>query len=223
MHLILDVRFMIFDYLKHVVHKKTLLIIVSLFFVGAFGLIMYARATIMPYAQYIYHDMNELPVRDIAVVFGGGIERDGSQSDMQRGRVDAAIDVYKKGKVKKIMMTGDDGRLRFDEISAMVRYARERGVPVYDILTDPHGYRTYESCYREARVYQLETITAISQDFHLPRILYFCRGFGIDTVGFSADYQGYDYTVKMAMRETLARVKGWMQMEYTKPVPRVAE
>lgn len=185
------------------------------------SLILYARVQIMPYMQYVYHDMNQLPERETALVFGGGMEADGSQSEMQLGRVKAGIDLYKKGKVKTLMMTGDDGQFRFDEISAMVRYARENGVPPHAIKTDPHGYRTYESCYREGNVYGLKEVIAVSQDFHLPRIVYFCRNFGIDTIGFSADYQGYEYTVKMAIRETLARVKGWGQVEFTKPLPRV--
>lgn len=183
--------------------------------------IIISRQAIMPYSQYIVRDINQLPEREIALVFGGGMEDDGLQSKMQEMRVKTAVELYKKGKVKKLMMTGDDGRVRFDEMRAMVYYARVNGVPVYDIMTDPHGYRTYESCYREKYVYNLASVTAISQEFHLPRIIYFCRNFGIDTIGFSADYQGYALDFKMAVRETLARVKGWWQMSVTKPYPRV--
>lgn len=185
------------------------------------GAILMSRQVIMPYSQYIVGDINQLPEREVALVFGGGMEEDGTQSKMQAMRVKTAVELYKKGKVKKIMMTGDDGRVRFDEITAMVYDARVSGVPVYDIMTDPHGYRTYESCYRESRVYELTSVIAISQEFHLPRILYFCRNFGIDTIGFAADYHGYNINMKMAVREMFARVKGWWQVTVTEPLPRV--
>lgn len=183
--------------------------------------IFLSRQAILPYGQYIVRNIDQLPNRDIALVFGGGIEKDGSQSIMQEHRIKTAVELYKKGKVKKIMITGDDGLVRFNEIDIMTYYARTHGVPVYDIMSDPHGYRTYESCYREQHVYGIQNAIAISQEFHLPRILYFCRNFGIDIIGFPADYQGYQIDPRMLLRETLARVKGWWQMTVSHPFPRI--
>lgn len=204
-------------------HRLILVIYTGLFgCIVVLGLILVAHLFIMPYGQYIERDIDQLPERDIALVFGGGMENNGEQTVMQKMRVSTAVELYKKGKVKKIMMTGDDGGVRFDETSAMVYYARMSGVPVYDILVDPHGYRTYESCYREHEVYHLDRVIAISHEFHLPRIMYLCRSFGIDTIGFSADYHGYIQTPQMATREILARVKAWWQVSVTKPLPRVS-
>lgn len=213
-----------FQQLLVLAKEKKRVIVSTIFLVGAvliLGAIFLSRQVIMPYGQYIVRDMAQLPERDIALVFGGGIEKDGTQSVMQEHRIKTAVELYKKGKVKKIMITGDDGLVRFNEIDSMTYYARTHGVPVYDIVADPHGYRTYESCYREHYVYNIQHAIAISQEFHLPRILYFCRNFDIDIIGFPADYQGYNHTVYMMLRETFARVKGWWQMEVTEPLPRI--
>ncbi len=196
---------------------------IGLFFICCSLFLGYTNFVIVENKNLIYHNLEELPQREIALIFGGGMEPDGSQSDMQLDRVKTGIDLYKKGKVKKLIMTGDDGGNRVNEVDAMKLYAIQQGIPIHDIAVDPHGYRTYESCYREANVYELEKVVAVSQDFHLPRIIYFCSHFGIDTIGFSADYQGFKQTDKNRIREMLARLKGWWQVNVTQPEATVVE
>jgi vancomycin permeability regulator SanA len=193
------------------------------FFIASFLLIVISRQTVFGFSDQIYTDVDALPVRDIALVFGGGMEDDGSQSTMQRHRVEAGVDLYKAGKVKQLIMTGDDGQRNFNEIDAMKAHAISLGIPIHHVTADPHGYRTYESCYREKHVYDIEKVTAISQEFHLPRILYFCNHFGINTIGYSANSKGYEHSPRMETREVLARVKGWLQINITKPLPRSLE
>ncbi len=186
-------------------------------------LIVISWAIIFPYGNNIHPSVEDVPSRDIALIFGGGMEDKSTQSNMQKARVDAGIDLYRKGKVKKLIMTGDDGGKRADEVNIMLRYAIDNGIPINDVSVDPHGYRTYESCYREKHVYGLESVIAVSQDFHLPRIIFFCENFGIDTVGFSADSYTDDSVFIMEIRETFARVKGMWQILLTKPLPTVTK
>jgi SanA protein len=134
------------------------------------------------------------------------------QSQNQSDRVKTGIDLYKKGKIKKIMLTGDDGSKKANEIDAMKLQAILSGIPQYDILYDPHGYRTYLSCKRAAEVYKLKKAIVISQDFHLPRIIFLCKKAGIETIGFSADYQGYEFSIYDFTRESLARVKAVIEV-----------
>ena len=183
-----------------------------------------AGSVILPFGENVHERLEEVPAHEIALVFGGGMNAPGEQSDMQRSRVDAAVALYKAGKVQKLVMTGDDGGSKIDEVTYMERYAIEQGVAVNDVATDPHGYRTYESCYRGAHVYEFEKVLAISQDFHLPRIRYFCETFGIETVGFAAD----EFTPQLnkkntVIRELFARVKGVWQIRVSKPTARIVD
>lgn len=136
----------------------------------------------------------------------------GIQTDMQYDRVKQGIDLYHSKKIQKLMFTGDDGASRADEISAMKEFALSSGVPGQDILIDPHGYRTYESCRRARFEYDVREVIAISQSFHLPRIRYLCEHFGIRTFGLSADLRAYDEVWTPYVREAMARVKAWSEI-----------
>ncbi len=162
----------------------------------------------------------DAPEAPVALVFGGGMKDATTMSDLQADRVKIGVELYKQGKVKKIMMTGDDGAYVSDEVDAMKKAALDAGVPAGDILVDPHGYRTYESCYREHFVYGLDSVIAISQNFHLARIGYLCDHFGLQTIGIAADLRGYGFDkYKMNIRELGARLKAWWQIVVTKPSP----
>lgn len=160
--------------------------------------------------------MQEMPV---AMVFGGGMLENGDETPMQYDRVEVGVQLYKEGKVGKLLITGDDGRRVVNEVDTMKQHAIEKGVPESDIVVDPAGLRTYESCYRAKEIYGITHAIGVSQDFHLSRIIYFCSRHGINIVGFSADKRVYDNQMKMEVREAFARVKGWWQQEITKPKP----
>ncbi len=203
--------------------KKFLLSAGIFLFLGFFAITLYANRKILGYQSGIMN-IDTVPTSSLVVVFGGGMNEDGSQSAMQEDRVRVGVELFKKGKVSRIMMTGDDGGLRSDEVSAMRAMALLMGVSSTSIIIDPHGYRTYESCYREKFVYGVTSTLVVSQQFHLPRIVYLCESFGIHAVGVSADKTNYGWRQWWAEgREVLARVKAWWQMEITKPMPRSLE
>lgn len=159
----------------------------------------------------IFSSVETVSPVSVALVFGGGMKDDGvTMSEMQEDRVKRAIQLYKAGKVQKLIMTGDDGGNNADEVGAMKKYAMENGVPATVIEIDPHGYNTFKSCSRAKQVFHLDEVIAISQTFHLSRILYFCSHDGIETTGLSADLRDYGWRGKIwtgGLREWLARVK----------------
>ncbi len=184
-------------------------------------LVGYSNFTILSWRDRIETDMASLEKKPVAIVFGGGMKEDGTMSDMQFDRVQAGVKLYQEGKVKRLLMTGDDGAWRFNEVDAMYDAVVAAGVPDEDVEIDPHGYNTYRSCYRAKHQFDINEAIVVSQRFHLYRILYFCNTFGIDAVGYPADVGPYGLvgTIRtMWIRETLARVKGWWQVEVTKPV-----
>ncbi len=162
--------------------------------------------------------ITQAPHRDSAIIFAGGATSGGFPSPMAADRVDRGIELYNAGIVKTLVMTGDDGAFRIEEVDAMRRYAEARGVSSAAIVLDPHGYRTYDSCYRAKRVYGLDHVIAVSQSFHLPRIIYLCRHLGVEAVGIPSEFRVSSWvTVKVLAREVFARVKGWMDTNLWPP------
>ncbi len=127
----------------------------------------------------------------IAIVFGARVYSRERLSAMLRDRVDTAIDLYHAGKVDKLLLTGGQNGLEYDEPGAMMAHALARGVPADAIQPDYGGRRTYDSCYRAAHIFQVEQAVLITQAFHLPRALLLCDNLGLDVVGVIADRRDY--------------------------------
>ncbi|MBD3311501.1 MAG: hypothetical protein GF349_03325 [Candidatus Magasanikbacteria bacterium] len=185
-----------------------------------FGIFVYANLLVSSFNVFIYDSIVEIENAPIAMVFGGGVDKNGAMTEMLAERVRRGVELYKVGKVKKIFMTGDDGSMRFDEITPMRNYAINLGVNAEDIMIDPASFNTYSSCLRAREEYNLTHVIAVSQSFHLPRILFFCNNQKIRTVGYPADLEELsfgDIIWGTNFREMLARLKGWWQMEYSQP------
>lgn len=187
------------------------------FFLGgivlAGSVLWHANRVILSYDAQIVDTVAEAATTTVAIAFGGGMKDAHTMSDMQEDRMARAVALYDAGKAGKLLLTGDDGARYFDEVGTMKAYALAHGVPAEDILADPHGYNTFESCRRAKAEFGVEKAVAISQSFHLPRIRYFCTHAGIDTAGLSADLREYDDWWAPGLREILARVKGWARIE----------
>lgn len=136
-------------------------------------------------------DVETAPDGRVAIVFGARVYRDGRLSTMVRDRVDTAIDLYRAGKVRKLIMSGGGNGVDYDEPGAMMAYAVARGVPAADIQPDYGGHRTYDTCYRAAQVFQLDAAFLVTQEFHLPRALFTCDQLGLQVVGVIADRRPY--------------------------------
>jgi vancomycin permeability regulator SanA len=181
-----------------------------------FGLFVYANGRILPYRGLIVDNWSGTQEPVTAMVFGGGMKEGGQMSDAQMDRMIVAVGLYKKGKVNKLLLTGDDGTNSADEVFAMKLYAMEQGIPEKDLIIDPAGFNTFASCKNAKTIFGLEETVAISQSFHLPRILYFCNQNGINTIGISADLHELNWRGKYWMaglRESLARLKGVVSQE----------
>lgn len=134
-------------------------------------------------ARYTFSDIGSVPARPVGIVFGALVYPDGTMSDALVDRVQAGASLYKAGKVKKLLLTGNDSGPSYDEIGPMRALALKLGVPESALLIDGKGYRTYDSCYRAVRVYHIRSAILVTQGFHLPRALYLARWMGMDAVG----------------------------------------
>lgn len=176
-------------------------------------------------ADRIYTDVHAVPPAPVAIVLGAGLWRDGSPTPALYDRVATAVDLYKAGKVKKLLMTGDNRFIHYNEPGAMQRLAIQLGVPRQDIVLDYAGRRTYDSCYRAREIFEVRRAIIVTQRFHLDRALFLCNAMGVSAVGMVADrrvYSPYRYCW-WELREMLATAAAWWDVSIRRPVPVLGE
>ncbi|MCE5258945.1 MAG: YdcF family protein [Chloroflexi bacterium] len=177
------------------------------------------------YAGYYYHysrlivPLEDAPIKPVAIVFGAGIWPDGGLSDILADRVDTAIDLYRLGKVSKLLFTGDNRTLDYNEPQRMREYALARGIPDEDIVLDYAGRRTYDSCYRANYIFEVQDAILVTQAYHLPRALFTAENMGIRVVGVAADRHAYRYIRNYTLRELAATPVAWWQVLVSHPTP----
>lgn len=143
----------------------------------------------------------------VAIVFGAGVRADGTVSAILEDRLLAAVDLYARGVVDTLLLTGDHSNDDYDEVDAMKRFVVARGVPAPAVAIDPHGVDTFSSVARARRVYGYDRAVLVSQAYHLPRALFLAERVGIDCEGVAADRRAYRSMLWFRSREILSRVK----------------
>lgn len=152
-----------------------------------------------------------------AIVFGAGYWPSGRLSDALADRMETAIALYQAGLVNKLLLTGDNRVVDYNEPAAMANYALARGVLEGDLVLDYAGRRTYDSCYRARAIFGLDEAVLVTQAFHLPRALYTCNHLGLKVVGVVADRHRYEYGDWYRLRELLALARAWFDVKVFKP------
>ncbi len=130
---------------------------------------------------------SQAPPAPVALVFGAGLAQNAMPSPLLAERLDAAVELYRIGKVEKVLLSGDDSFRSHDETNAMRRYAEQQGLPEEAILRDFAGLSTYDSCFRARTVFGVRRAILVTQGFHLPRALFIANSLGIDADGVPAD------------------------------------
>jgi len=165
------------------------------------------------------------PARKVAIVFGAQVRRDGTPSVVLRDRIETAVDLYKSGKVEKLLMSGDNRFVNYNEPESMRQYALTLGMPDSDIVLDYAGRRTYDTCYRAKEIFGVNSAVLVTQGFHLPRALFLCKAFNIDAIGVEAE--NYNYLKRLRFfwnaRELLAGVQSVWDVYLFKPLPVLGE
>jgi vancomycin permeability regulator SanA len=160
-----------------------------------------------------------------AIVFGAGLRRDGTPTTILRDRVETAAALYKQGKVEKLLFSGDNSQLDYNEPGAMKEYALQMGIPEGDIVLDYAGRRTYDTCFRAKAIFGLDHALLITQPYHLPRAVFTCNMLGLYGSGVYAD--NYPYR-KISLgywnlRELPASLVALWEIFISKPEPILGE
>ncbi len=166
--------------------------------------------------------LEEIPNAPVAIVFGAGYW-DGRPSTMLRDRLDAAIALYRAGKVEVLLLSGDNRFVDYNEPAVMLKYALENGMPRSALVLDYAGRRTYDTCYRARAIFHVESAILVTQRYHLPRALYLCDAVGPEAVGYIADSPQAPSYFPYIVREVAALWRSWIDLHITHPVPVLGE
>lgn len=167
--------------------RRILIVILWCFGVLVFGVIasnLYIYAKAKP---YMYGSVSEAPVAETALVLGAAVLPSGSLSPIFTNRADMAVSLYRAEKVNKILVSGDNSTVEYNEVNPVRLYLINKGVPEEDIFLDHAGFDTYSSMYRARNIFLVSSVIVSTQSFHLPRSVFIARQLGIDAYGVKAD------------------------------------
>jgi vancomycin permeability regulator SanA len=127
----------------------------------------------------------DAPRTGVAVVFGAGLW-DGEPSPYLAHRLDTAARLYRAGRVRVVLVTGDNSTKSYDEPDAMRAYLTRHGVPGARIVRDYAGFDTWDSCVRAKKIFGVDRALLVSQGFHIRRAVALCEAAGVDSYGIGA-------------------------------------
>ncbi|SIR63599.1 DUF218 domain-containing protein [Williamsia sterculiae] len=149
------------------------------------------------------HPVSSAPVVPTAIVLGSKVT-DGEPLSYLRGRLDTAAELYRTGRVRTLLDSGNGGSPVGDEVAVMRTALLARGIPGDRIVDDGLGLDTAASCRRAHDVYGVRRAVVVTQDFHVGRAVALCRTAGIDASGVVADCACATWTVlRNHLRELL--------------------
>jgi SanA protein len=149
---------------------------------------------------------------DCALVLGAGVRDDGSPSDVLRDRLDESVVLYRAGRVRRIIVSGDHQTPAYDEPNAMRVYLEANGVPPDAIFMDHAGVDTYSSVWRAKHVFGATRIVVVTQRFHLARAVWLSRSLGMEAEGSAADRHLYRGIAWLEVREVVSRTKAFVDV-----------
>ena len=149
---------------------------------------------------------------DCALVLGAGLREDGTPSDVLRDRLDESLALYRAGRVRRILVSGDHETPSYDEPNAMRAYLEANGVPREAVFMDHAGLDTYSSMWRARNVFGAQRIIVVTQRFHLARAVWCARALGMEAEGSAADRHVYRGIAWLQMREVASRTKAFVDV-----------
>lgn len=167
------------------------------------------------------YSIESVPPERVAIVFGAGLLRNGTPSAVLRDRVETAARLYHEGKVEKLLMSGDNRFVDYNEPASMRDYAISLDVPEEDIVLDYAGRRTYDTCYRARHIFGVREAILVTQRFHMTRALYLCNNLDVEAEGVPADVRSYRQRsyAYWYLREIPATAVAMWEVWVSRPLP----
>lgn len=194
----------------------------GLFILGATLFVWTTNRSVLNSADgRVYTQTDKIPAQAVALVLGTSPKvKNGNLNLFFERRMNAAAELYKAGKTKKILVSGDNGTPFYDEPTAMREALVKRGIPKEDIALDYAGFRTLDSVIRAHKVFGVDKCVIVTDDFHLPRALFAAEEEGIDAVGFQTDPLPMSVSPQTYLREVAARSMMWVDVQVLNRQPK---
>ena len=158
--------------------------------------------------NFVSYDIQKLPNEKVGLLLGTSkILKSGWKNLYFFNRIDAAEQLYKSGKIKYILISGDNSTKDYSEPEDMQAELLKRGIPADKIVLDFAGFRTLDSVVRAKEIFGQNSFIIISQKFHNERAIFLARKYGIEAYGFNAKDVNKYFGFKTKIREYFARVK----------------
>lgn len=168
----------------------------------------------------LFDEVSELPDAKVGLVFGTSDRTNGRENRYFRYRIDAAVEVWKAGKVETLIVSGDNRSRYYNEPEKMKAALVEEGVPADRIVCDYAGLRTFDSVVRAKKIFGADRILVISQRFQNERAMYLAQANGMEAYGYNAEDVELRSGLKTRIREIGARVKMWLDVNFLDTEPR---
>lgn len=197
----------------------TILLLFSLLLVSVVGCNLWIE---LQTQDRLYSDVNTIPAQKIALLLGTVKRlRHGDINSYFQYRIDAAVKLYKAGKVNHILASGSNHTSYYNEPIDMQKALIKNGIPAHAITLDYAGFRTLDSVVRCKEIFSQETdIIIVSQPFHIKRALFISDFYNIQAIGFNAKDVPLRNDIKTPIREYLARFKAVLDLYVLKTQPK---
>lgn len=160
-------------------------------------------------------ELEDVPTKKVALILGTSqYLRNGSTNLYFKFRIEAVQDLWEAGKIKYVLVSGDNSTKSYDEPTAIRKALIKKGIPADRIVLDYAGFRTLDSMVRAKKVFGQEDFIVVSQQFHVERALVLARFNDIKAYGYNAvdvtEYAGF----RTKLREYFARMKLWVDIVF---------
>ncbi len=163
--------------------------------------------------QRVFDDPATVPVNDVGLVLGTSpLTAKGERNPHFDNRMAAAAELYHAGKVRHLLLTGDNGTRGYDEPADMQAALAKLGVPPQAMTLDDAGFRTLDSVMRARRVFGQTRLTVITDRFHVYRAVFLARHQGIDAIAFPSRDVDVRSSLKTRVRECGADLKACLDL-----------
>ena len=169
----------------------------------------------------LYSDINSIPAKNVALLLGTVKKlRYGNTNRYFQYRIDAAVQLYKAGKIKHILASGSNNSIYYNEPRDMQKALMEQGIPKNAITLDYAGFRTLDSVIRCKEVFLQDDVIVVSQKFHNERAIFIGDSHSVNLIGFNARDVPLSDDIKTPIREYLARFKAVLDLYVLRTKPK---
>lgn len=195
-------------------HKKNIWRLILLTTTLVILTTLYANYTVRKHADgKTFSEVSEMPKNKVGMVLGTSkYLRNGQVNLYFEYRIQATVKLYLAGKIKFVLVSGDNGNTKYDEPTAFKNELVARGVPANKIFLDYAGFRTLDSVVRAHAIFGQKKFTVISQKFHNERAIYLAENKDLEVVGFNARDVEARGGLKTKIREVFARTKAFLDI-----------